>query len=57
MCKYGGAKWFNYGGISGSQSWCRYPRIDRAVFPMLGKTLECPLHRITAVKTAIGNGA
>jgi len=45
MCRYGGSKRYNYGGgMSGTQSWCRFPGVNRAVFPMLGNTLECPLH-------------
>jgi len=42
-CQYGGAKRFNYGFAYGTQSWCRYPGINRAVFPMLGENLQCPL--------------
>lgn len=42
-CKYGGSKRFNYGFARGALSWCYYPGVDRAVFPMIGKELECPL--------------
>ena len=42
-CKYAGLKRFNYGFMSGSEDYCRHPRIKRGIYSAIGKDVSCPL--------------
>jgi hypothetical protein len=54
-CQYGRLKRYNYGFVCGTQKWCYYPGVNRAIYPMtiypmIGETLVCPLKNTIKTK-------
>ncbi len=42
-CQFGGAKYFNYGFMRGTEDFCKHPRENRAIYLFDGRSINCPL--------------
>ena len=51
-CQFGGTKNFNYGFMRGCHDFCRHPRENRPLYPLLSdKAIACPLGLLPAQPT------